>query len=98
MRKGEPYVQRLPDLELSIERNSPRTPPDDWFYVIRSGSVVDRFRTLAKARNLWNSIVEESGWTSKPRKLTPAEMLARETAARERFEKEEHWTRVRRRS
>jgi hypothetical protein len=95
MRKGESYSQRLPELELAIERNTPAVPEDDAFYLIRAGEIQGRYRTLQAAKEAWREVLEEAGWQPKGRKLSSEEMLARDKRAREAFEKAEHWTKVR---
>jgi hypothetical protein len=92
------YTQRLPALDLAIERNTPAVPADGQFYVVRSGEVLGRFRSLKAAKARWDAEIADSGWTpAEGPTLTPEEMLARDRAARERQEKAEHWHRVGRR-
>jgi len=92
------YAQRLPDLALAIERNTPSVPRDGYFYVKRDGAVLGRFRSLKAAKAKWDAEIADSGWKpAESRALTPEEMLARDKADRERQEKAEHWDRVNRR-
>jgi hypothetical protein len=93
------YAQRLPALDLAIERNTPSVPADGYFYVVREGTELGRFRSLKAAKARWDAEIAESGWKpAEARPLTPSEMIARDKAARERQEKAEHWDRVSRRS
>jgi hypothetical protein len=92
------YAQRLPALGLAIERNTPSVPSDGYFYVMRDSAELGRFRSLKAAKARWDAEIANSGWKpAEGRSLTPAEMLARDKAARERQEKAEHWDRVSRR-
>jgi hypothetical protein len=96
--RADVYTQRLPALDLAIERNTRAVPPDGHFYVTRDGATLGRFRSLKAAKARWDAEITDSGWKpAESRPLTAAEMLARDKAARERQEKAEHWDRVSRR-
>jgi hypothetical protein len=86
------YVQRLPALGLSIERNTPAVPSDGYFYVLRDGVVLKRVRSLKSAQDTWRDVVAASGWTPpKPQGRTPEAMLAADRAARDRDARNEYW-------
>lgn len=81
---ADQYVQRLPALGLSIERNTPVVPAAGYFYLLRDGAVLTRARSLKAAQDAWRDVVEASGWTPpKTQDRTPEAMLAAERAARE---------------
>lgn len=50
MKKDEPYRQYIPTGELSLERNTENVPNDGWFYVVRSGAIVGRFKSFKQAQ------------------------------------------------
>jgi hypothetical protein len=86
------YVQRLPVLGLSIERHTEAVPNDAWWYLLRDGEIVGRYRTLKAAQTAWSAFVEASGWKPPPRPdRTPAEILAEEKRARDRDARNEYW-------
>jgi hypothetical protein len=96
--RSDVYTQRLPALDLAIERNTPAVPTDGQFYVVRDGEILGRFRSLKAAKARWDAEIATSGWRPpEAPTLTPDEMRARDKAARERQEKAEHWHRVSRR-
>lgn len=96
MARAQSYSQQLPALDLSIERNTEAVPQDDRYYVLHAGSVKGCFRSLAPAQAQWKEIVAESGWKPPPPpELSSAERKARDKVMRERYEKAEHWNRVR---
>lgn len=86
------YVQRLPALELAIERNSETVPKDGHYYLLRGSEQVGRFRSLKAAKEAWDQIVADTGWTPPRRKpLNPREYLVRETAMKENERFHEYW-------
>lgn len=86
------YIQRLPALQLSLERNTPTVPSDGHWYLLHDGKVLDRFRSRPAAQRAWQQFIDASGW--KPAKTfdrTPEEMMAIERAARDRDARNEYW-------
>ena len=86
------YRQQLPALGLSIQRNTEDVPADGWWYFMRHGQVVGRFRSRKAAQEVWQRIIDESGWTPpKANERSAKEMLAAEKAARDRDARNEYW-------
>lgn len=56
MRSSEPYRQFIPHLGLSLESNTESVPRDGFFYVVRNGDIVGRFKTLKQALAEYRSI------------------------------------------
>jgi len=79
---GRPYTQRLPALGLSIERLTAAVPADGFFYLMRTGERVGRFRSLASAQEAWREVVRLEGWSPPPKALDAARVLNGEQAAR----------------
>jgi hypothetical protein len=93
---GSRYVQRLPALDLSIERATAQVPSDGWFYLRKEGIVIGRFRSLRAAKEAWEAEKVASSWQPPVRdELAPEEKLKRDMAARQRLASAEHWNRVR---
>lgn len=89
------YIQRLPDLDLAIERAAERTPDSSRYHLFRGDEVVGSFRRLPEAQARFRELRDESGW--KPPGAVardPEERLQREREARERSNQAEHWHRV----
>jgi hypothetical protein len=78
------YIQRLPAVDLAIERATERTPDRSRYYVFRGKEVVGAFRRLPDAQACFREIRDSSGWKA----------LEREKAAQERYQQMEHWHRV----
>jgi hypothetical protein len=81
------YRQHLPDLDLSIERYTDAVPHDGAWYLLRGGERLGRVRSLKAARDAWNEIVEQSGWS-------PSNLPV-DTDAALRREQKERWARNR---
>ena len=62
---GENYKHYIPDLKLSIERNTRDVPNDNYYYVVRDCKILDKSRTLKKAKVIFDNIVKESGFRPK---------------------------------
>ena len=78
----EPYLQVLPDLQLSIERSTKNVPDDGQYHVLRGGTEVGRFSSLKAAQAAWRTIVRESGWKPSPRDVDADEVRRREQVER----------------
>lgn len=88
------YSQRLPDLELAIERATERTPDGSRYYVFRGEEIMGAFRRLADAQARSREVRDSSGWKPPERESDPVARLEREKAAHERYRQMEHWQRV----
>lgn len=86
------YRQYLPALELSIERYTPAVPGDGWWYLLRSGETLGRYKTRKVAQEAWASVLAGSDWQpEKSEGRNTKEMLAAERAARDRDARNEYW-------
>ncbi len=93
------YVQRLPALGLSIERNTPSVSPDGRWHLIRDGIEIDSYRSLKAAQTAWREIVAASDWTPPDSvQRSPREMLEAERWAHDRDARNEYWHSGRRRA
>ena len=59
------YKHYIPDLKLSIEKNTNNVPSNNYYYVIRDGEIIEKYRTLKKAKELFDNLVIESGYKPK---------------------------------
>ena len=66
MPKSDPYRQYIPDLHLSIERNTQIVPGDGKYYVLKEGQVLGEFRSLKQAQTLFKQVVEEQNYAPTP--------------------------------
>ena len=69
------YRHFIPELGLSVERNTASVPKDGKFYILRGGEVIDSFRAIGKAEARFRQLVKESGYKPevlpvKPRSAT----------------------------
>jgi len=71
------YRHYIPEVSLSIERNTAAVPGDDKFYVIHEGNMVAGFRSLKKAEERFRQLIEEIGYKrpalTSSRQCSPAE-------------------------
>src|SRR5205823_2419411 len=75
----EMYRQTLPDLGLTIERATDRTPDPRRFHVFRGDELLGSHRTLLQAQAHFQRLREEAGWMPPKREEpTPAELVARD--------------------
>jgi hypothetical protein len=88
------YVQRLPALDLSIERATERTPSRSAYYVFSGEEIMGSFRRLPDAQARFRELRESSGWTPPEREDDPQDRFEREKEANERYRQVEHWHRV----
>lgn len=77
--QGGSYKNFIPKLNLSIEKNTDQVPNDGKFYIVREGHVIEGFRSLKKAEEKFNHLVEESGY--KPEVLPAKQRYAIVNAA-----------------
>jgi len=92
MAKEKPYSQRLPAIDLVLEKHTANVPDDGHYYLNRDGEQLGRFRTLKAAQEAWAQAVADSGWQPEPREqLDPRELLIREADMREAERFKEYW-------
>ena len=77
-----PYRQHLPDLDLSIERQTDAVPHDGAWYLLRDGEQLGRYRSLKAAQAAWKEVVRASGWAPQAREIDREEVLRRERKER----------------
>src|SRR5207248_3072127 len=79
------YRQHLPALDLAIERNTEKVPGDGWYYVLRKGEALGRYRGLKAAKAAWQAELDAEGWVPPQRPdLSAEEKLRRDKLERER--------------
>ncbi len=89
----EPYVQRLPGIDLTIEQATDRTPDAKRFHVFHNGELVGSHKTMQMAQMQFKTIRDESGWKPPPKvQLTAEEMLIRERETHQRLAHMEYWS------
>ncbi len=59
------YKSYIPDLKISIEKNTTDVPNDNYYYVIKDGKKIEKARTLKKAKTIFDKLVDESGYKPK---------------------------------
>ena len=84
------YRHFLPGLDLSIEQNTENVSQDNFFYLMKEGAVIGRYRYLRKAEEVFRTFVKESGYV--PPKLEAGSKSASELSI-ERYmdNKELYW-------
>lgn len=94
MREDGSYRHIIPQLNLSIERNTAKVPNDGRFYIVRDGHTIERFRYIKKAEERFRQLVKESGYKPdvSPMKpwSAPDEELERYLDAKELYWAESH--------
>ena len=63
---GDTYKHYIPDIGLSIEKNTENVPQDGNYYLLRDGQIMRAFRTLKKAELAFREMLAEAGYTPKP--------------------------------
>jgi len=56
-----PYRHLIPELHLSVERNTGQVPHDGKYYLVRQGHIIESFRSIKKAEEKFRELVKESG-------------------------------------
>lgn len=65
MASDENYKHYIPELKLSIEKNTVNVPNNNYYYVISDGEIIAKHRTLKMAKELFDKMVKESGYKPK---------------------------------
>lgn len=60
------YKHYVPDLGLSIERNTANVHQDGKYYLLRDGQIVKAFKSLKKAEVAFRQALAEAGYRPKP--------------------------------
>jgi hypothetical protein len=60
--KHERYKHFIPNLDLSIERNTANVPNDGRFHIVKVGTVVQSFRSRKLAEEKFRQLLAESGF------------------------------------
>ena len=68
----------IPDVQLSIEKDTDAVPNDGKYYVVHEGEVKGTFRSMKPAQKLFGDLVREIGYTpsTKPAKKKSASEMA----------------------
>ncbi|MFQ5827091.1 MAG: hypothetical protein ACE5IA_07015, partial [Dehalococcoidia bacterium] len=64
-RSGYTYKRYIPDLDLSIEKNTESVPRDGKYYLVRNGQIEKAFGTLKKAEIEFRKALAELGYKPK---------------------------------
>ena len=64
--KKESFKQYIPDIGLSIEKNTENVPQDNKYYLIHKGKIIESFKTLKLAEVRFKEKVKEIGYKPKP--------------------------------
>lgn len=87
------YVQRLDGLDLSIERSTGRTPDTNKYHVFQDGSLVESFKRLNDAQQLFRALRDASDWEPPPKaEIDAGERLRAEHEANYRLKYAEYWS------
>lgn len=78
------YRHRLPEGDLSIERNTPSVPQDGRFHILMKGTIVASFRSLRQAEARFAELKRELGI---PQSKKSSEQEQRDPIAREHIER-----------
>ena len=70
-RSSDSYKHHIPELGLSIEKNTPNVPGDGKYYLVRKGQIVESFRTLKRALEAFKQEVADSGYVPKATEKKP---------------------------
>ena len=57
------YRQVIPDIQLSIEKDTDAVPKDGKYYVVHEGDIKGAFRSIKPAQRMFNDLVKEIGYT-----------------------------------
>lgn len=79
---ASPYRQCLPQLGLSLERGTDRTPDGRGWFIFRGADLLARYPSEAKARDAWKVLLAEAGWQPTKRPINPGETMRREQTER----------------
>lgn len=91
-RAAGPYVQRLDGLDLTIEKATERTPDRSRYHVFEDGRLIESFRSLASAQELFRRLRDDRGWVPRERlDLDPEEQMRRQKEAQDRLDYLEYW-------
>jgi hypothetical protein len=63
---GDYYKQAIPDLSLSIEKDTDAVLSDGKYHVLKYGGVIGSFRSLKQAQGLFKKAEEEWLWINPP--------------------------------
>jgi hypothetical protein len=94
IREDSSYRHIIPQLNLSIERNTAKVPNDGRFYIVREGQIIESFRSIKKAEEKFRQLVKDSGYKPKVSPTKPRtaadEELERYLDAKELYWAESH--------
>lgn len=64
-KEGETYRHFIPEINLSIEKNTAKVPADGRFHIVRTGVIMQSFRSRKLAEDKFRQLVKESGFKPK---------------------------------
>jgi hypothetical protein len=59
---GGYYRTYIPEIGLSIEKNTGNVPSDGKFYIVKTGTILESFRSRKLAEEKFRQIVRETGF------------------------------------
>lgn len=59
------YKHYIPELNLSIEKNTEKVPSDGKFHLLKDGKIIESFRSQKKAEEKFKQLVFDSGYKPK---------------------------------
>jgi len=63
---GDTYKHYIPDIGLSIEKNTENVPQDGKYHLLHNGQILQTFKTLKQAEAAFKEKVAELGYKPKP--------------------------------
>ena len=78
-KESETYRHYIPEIDLSIERNTSKVPSDGRFHIVKMGVIIQSCRTRKLAEETFKHLVKESGFkpeTPNTTQMNPADEAA----------------------
>jgi len=63
---NETYRHYIPGIDVSVERYTANVPNDGKYYIVKEGKVVQNFRSMKHAEDMFKQLIAESGFKPKP--------------------------------
>ena len=63
MAESGSYRQVIPDVQLSIEKDTETVPKDGKYYVVHKGEIKGAYKSMKSAQRLFSELVKEIGYT-----------------------------------
>lgn len=90
--RDDRYVQRLPGVDVTLERATERTPDKTRYHVFDGDRLVASYKRVKDAQAVFREVALKRGWRpTEPTEKDAGDILAREKEARDRAAYEEYW-------